>query len=174
MQGEPDASSFPSGGLRATLRSARLPPHGTLRRPAFILDGEAATFLCIPTAFSSWSGESLDKKIPLLKSMDALDGAVRRALKVFGVESQRVTASLGPEQEFFLIDQEFYYRRPDMMTSGRTLFGAKPPRGQELDDHYFGSIHDRVLAFMPVGRNGALPVGRAPKDPPQRGGAASV
>lgn len=147
VQGEPDASSFPSGGLRATFE-ARGYTAWDPTSPAFILEGETATFLCIPTAFSSWSGESLDKKIPLLKSMDALDRAVRRALALFGVESKRVTASLGPEQEFFLIDQEFYYRRPDMMTSGRTLFGAKPPRGQELDDHYFGSIHDRVLAFM--------------------------
>ena len=147
VQGEPDASSFPSGGLRATFE-ARGYTAWDPTSPAFILEGEAATFLCIPTAFSSWAGDSLDKKIPLLRSMDALDRAVRRALALFGEESGRVTASLGPEQEFFLIDQEFYYRRPDMMTAGRTLFGAEPPRGQELDDHYFGSIHDRVLAFM--------------------------
>lgn len=147
VQGEPDASSFPSGGLRATFE-ARGYTAWDPTSPAFILEGEAATFLCIPTAFSSWAGDSLDKKIPLLRSMDALDRAARRALELFGEESGRVTASLGPEQEFFLIDQEFYYRRPDMMTAGRTLFGAEPPRGQELDDHYFGSIHDRVLAFM--------------------------
>ncbi len=147
VQGEPDASSFPSGGLRATFE-ARGYTAWDPTSPAFILEGEAATFLCIPTAFSSWAGDSLDKKIPLLRSMDALDRATRRALRLFGEESRRVTASLGPEQEFFLIDQEFYYRRPDMMTAGRTLFGAEPPRGQELDDHYFGSIHDRVLAFM--------------------------
>jgi len=147
VQGEPDASSFPSGGLRATFE-ARGYTAWDPTSPAFILEGEAATFLCIPTAFSSWAGDSLDKKIPLLRSMDALDRAARRALALFGEESGRVTANLGPEQEFFLIDQEFYYRRPDMMTAGRTLFGAEPPRGQELDDHYFGSIHDRVLAFM--------------------------
>ncbi len=147
VQGEPDASSFPSGGLRATFE-ARGYTAWDPTSPAFILEGEAATFLCIPTAFSSWAGDSLDKKIPLLRSMDALDRAARRALRFFGEESGRITASLGPEQEFFLIDQEFYYRRPDMMTAGRTLFGAEPPRGQELDDHYFGSIHDRVLAFM--------------------------
>jgi len=147
VQGEPDASSFPSGGLRATFE-ARGYTAWDPTSPAFLLSGEAATYLCVPTAFSSWAGDSLDKKIPLLRSMDALDRVTRRALRLFGHEAKRVTASLGPEQEFFLIDQEFYYRRPDIMTSGRTLFGAKPPRGQELDDHYFGAIHDRVLAFM--------------------------
>ncbi len=147
VQGEPDASSFPSGGLRATFE-ARGYTAWDPTSPAFILGGETATFLCIPTAFSSWAGESLDAKIPLLRSMDALDRVTRRALKIFGVDAGRVTANLGPEQEFFLVDREFYYRRPDLMTSGRTLFGAKPPRGQELDDHYFGSIHERVLAYI--------------------------
>ena len=147
VQGEPDASSFPSGGLRATFE-ARGYTAWDPTSPAFILGGESATFLCIPTAFSSWAGDSLDAKIPLLRSMDALDRVTRRALKVFGVDSGRVTANLGPEQEFFLVDREFYYRRPDLMTSGRTLFGAKPPRGQELDDHYFGTIHERVLAYI--------------------------
>ena len=147
VQGEPDASSFPSGGLRATFE-ARGYTAWDPTSPAFLLEGEASTYLCIPTAFSSWAGDSLDKKIPLLRSIDALDRVARRALGLFGRRTKRVAASLGPEQEFFLIDQEFYYRRPDMMTSGRTLFGAKPPRGQELDDHYFGAIHDRVLAFM--------------------------
>lgn len=147
VQGEPDASSFPSGGLRATFE-ARGYTAWDPTSPAFLLEGEATTYLCIPTAFSSWAGDSLDKKIPLLRSIDALDRVARRALGLFGRDAKRVAASLGPEQEFFLIDQEFYYRRPDMMTSGRTLFGAKPPRGQELDDHYFGAIHDRVLAFM--------------------------
>ena len=147
VQGEPDASSFPSGGLRATFE-ARGYTAWDPTSPAFILGGETATYLCVPTAFSSWGGESLDAKIPLLRSMDALDRVTRRALKIFGVDAGRVTASLGPEQEFFLLDQEFYYRRPDLMTSGRTLFGAKPPRGQELDDHYFGSIHERVLACI--------------------------
>ena len=147
VQGEPDASSFPSGGLRATFE-ARGYTAWDPTSPAFLLEGEATTYLCIPTAFSSWAGDSLDKKIPLLRSIDALDRVARRALGLFGRDAKRVSASLGPEQEFFLIDQEFYYRRPDLMTSGRTLFGAKPPRGQELDDHYFGAIHDRVLAFM--------------------------
>jgi len=147
VQGEPDASSFPSGGLRATFE-ARGYTAWDPTSPAFILGGESATYLCIPTAFSSWAGESLDAKIPLLRSMDALDRVTRRALKIFGVEAGRVTASLGPEQEFFLVDREFFYRRPDLMTCGRSLFGAKPPRGQELDDHYFGSIHDRVMAYI--------------------------
>ena len=147
VQGEPDASSLPSGGLRAT-SEARGYTAWDPTSPAFILGGESASYLCIPTAFSSWAGDSLDAKIPLLRSIDALDRAARRALKLFGVEAGRVTASLGPEQEFFLVDREFYYRRPDLMTSGRTLFGAKPPRGQELDDHYFGTMHERVLAYI--------------------------
>ena len=147
IQGEPDASSFPSGGLRFT-HQARGYTAWDPTSPAFILEGESATFLCIPTAFVSWAGDSLDKKVPLLKSMDALDRVTRRALALFGEEAGRVTASLGPEQEFFLVDQEFYYRRPDLMNCGRTLFGAKPPKGQELDDHYFGSIHDRMLAYI--------------------------
>jgi glutamine synthetase len=147
VQGEPDASSFPSGGLRATFE-ARGYTAWDPTSPAFVLGGESATYLCIPTAFSSWAGDSLDAKIPLLRSIDALDRVTRRALKLFGVDAGRVTANLGPEQEFFLLDREFYYRRPDLMTSGRTLFGAKPPRGQELDDHYFGSIHERVLACI--------------------------
>ena len=147
VQGEPDASSLPSGGLRAT-SEARGYTAWDPTSPAFVLGGESASYLCIPTAFSSWAGDSLDAKIPLLRSIDALDRAARRALKVFGVEAGRVTANLGPEQEFFLVDREFYYRRPDLMTSGRTLFGAKPPRGQELDDHYFGTMHERVLAYI--------------------------
>ena len=147
VQGEPDASSFPSGGLRATFE-ARGYTAWDPTSPAFLMGGESATYLCIPTAFSSWAGDSLDAKIPLLRSIDALDRVTRRALKLFGVDAGRITASLGPEQEFFLLDREFYYRRPDLMTSGRTLFGAKPPRGQELDDHYFGSMHERVLACV--------------------------
>jgi glutamine synthetase len=147
IQGEPDASSFPSGGLRATFE-ARGYTAWDPTSPAFIVDGSGGSYLCIPTAFASWTGEALDKKIPLLRSMAALDAQARRALALFGVEASRVTATLGPEQEFFLIDQEFYYRRPDLLTSSRTLFGAKPPRGQELEDHYFGSIPDRVLAYM--------------------------
>jgi glutamine synthetase len=147
IQGEPDASSFPSGGLRATFE-ARGYTAWDPTSPAFIAESPSGCYLCIPTAFASWTGEALDKKIPLLRSMAALDAQARRALALFGVEAKRVTATLGPEQEFFLIDQEFYYRRPDLLTSGRTLFGARPPRGQELEDHYFGSIPDRVLAYM--------------------------
>ncbi|HYH81432.1 MAG TPA: glutamine synthetase III [Longimicrobium sp.] len=147
IQGEPDASSFPSGGLRATFE-ARGYTAWDPTSPAFIVETPAGCYLSIPTAFASWTGEALDTKIPLLRSMNALDQQARRALKLFGVETERVTATCGPEQEFFLVDQEFFYRRPDLVTTGRTLFGAKPPRGQELEDHYFGSIPDRVLAFM--------------------------
>jgi glutamine synthetase len=147
IQGEPDASSFPSGGLRATFE-ARGYTAWDPTSPAFIVETPAGCYLSIPTAFASWTGDALDVKIPLLRSIGALDRQARRALSLFGVEAGRVMATLGPEQEFFLIDQEFYYRRPDLVTTGRTLFGAKPPRGQELEDHYFGSIPDRVLAFM--------------------------
>ncbi|HEX7049293.1 MAG TPA: glutamine synthetase III [Longimicrobiales bacterium] len=147
IQGEPDASSFPSGGLRSTFE-ARGYTAWDPTSPAFIMDGPAGAYLAIPTAFASWTGDALDKKTPLLRSMHALDKQARRALRLFGVEDGPVSATLGPEQEFFLIDQEFYYRRPDLVTTGRTLFGAKPPRGQELEDHYFGSIPERVLAFM--------------------------
>ena len=147
IQGEPDASSFPSGGLRATFE-ARGYTAWDPTSPAFIVETPAGCYLSIPTAFASWTGDALDTKIPLLRSMAALDAQARRALKLFDVEVPRVTATCGPEQEFFLIDQEFFYRRPDLVTTGRTLVGAKPPRGQELEDHYFGSIPDRVLAFM--------------------------
>ena len=147
IQGEPDASSFPSGGLRATFE-ARGYTAWDPTSPAFLVETETGPFLSIPTAFSSWKGDSLDKKIPLLRSIDALEASVKRALALFDVEADRVWPSMGPEQEFFLIDQEFYFRRPDLYTSGRTLFGAKPARGQELDDHYFGSIPERVMAFM--------------------------
>jgi glutamine synthetase len=146
-QGEPDASSFPSGGLRSTFE-ARGYTAWDPTSPAFIVDGEGASCLAIPTAYASWAGHSLDQKTPLLRSMHALDIQARRALKLFGTQAKRVLATLGPEQEFFLIDQEFYFRRPDLVATGRTLFGAKPPRGQELEDHYFGSIPERVLAYM--------------------------
>jgi glutamine synthetase len=147
IQGEPDASSFPSGGLRATFE-ARGYTAWDPTSPAFIVESAAGCYLSIPTAFASWTGDALDQKIPLLRSISALDKQARRALKLFGVDTGRVMATCGPEQEFFLIDQEFFYRRPDLMTTGRTLFGAKPPRGQELEDHYFGSIPERVLSFM--------------------------
>ncbi|MGH7505852.1 MAG: glutamine synthetase III [Longimicrobiales bacterium] len=146
-QGEPDASSFPSGGLRATFE-ARGYTAWDPTSPAFLVESPGGCYLAIPTAFTSWAGDALDTKIPLLRSIDALDQQARRALGLFGVRTDRVMATVGPEQEFFLVDQEFYYRRPDLVTTGRTLFGAKPPRGQELEDHYFGTIPDRVLAFM--------------------------
>ncbi len=146
-QGEPDASSFPSGGLRATFE-ARGYTAWDPTSPAFIVESPGGCYLAIPTAFTSWTGEALDQKIPLLRSMHALDVQARRALKLFGDPEERVVATCGPEQEYFLIDQEFFYSRPDLVTTGRTLFGAKPPRGQELEDHYFGAIPDRVLACM--------------------------
>ncbi len=147
VQGEPDASSFPSGGLRATFE-ARGYTAWDPTSPAFIVEGPSGCYLAIPTAFASWAGDALDQKTPLLRSVHALSAQARRALKLFGVEAGQVSATLGPEQEFFLIDQEFYYRRPDLVTTGRTLFGAKPPRGQELEDHYFGTIPERVLCCM--------------------------
>jgi glutamine synthetase len=147
VQGEPDASSFPSGGLRATFE-ARGYTAWDASSPAFIMESSGGCYLAIPTAFASWTGEALDTKIPLLRSIQALDRQARRALELFGAPAERVRATLGPEQEYFLIDQEFYYRRPDLLACGRTLFGAKPPKGQELEDHYFGAIPERVLAFM--------------------------
>jgi glutamine synthetase len=147
IQGEPDASSFPSGGLRATFE-ARGYTAWDPTSPAFIVENPNGTYLCIPTAFASWTGEALDHKTPLLRSVEALDHSAKNALEVFGVQTKRVNSTVGCEQEYFLIDQEFYYRRPDLVTAGRTLVGAKPPKGHELDDHYFGSIPDRVLAFM--------------------------
>ncbi|HEX2165995.1 MAG TPA: glutamine synthetase III [Longimicrobiales bacterium] len=147
IQGEPDASSFPSGGLRATFE-ARGYTAWDPTSPAFLLEGPSGCYLAIPTAFTSWAGDALDTKIPLLRSNHALEVQVRRALKLFGVEPDRVNTTLGPEQEYFLVDQEFYYRRPDLVTTGRTLVGTKPPRGQELEDHYFGAIPERILSFM--------------------------
>jgi glutamine synthetase len=112
------------------------------------MENQNGSYLCIPTAFASWTGEALDHKTPLLRSNEALDKQAKRALKLFDVDAKRVSSTVGCEQEYFLVDQEFFYRRPDLMTTGRTLVGAKPPRGQELDDHYFGSIPERVLSFM--------------------------
>jgi glutamine synthetase len=148
IQGEPDASSFPTGGIRATFE-ARGYTAWDPTSPAFILENPNGAVLCIPTAFTSWTGEALDHKIPLLRSMDALSKSAVRALRLFGDSSaQRVFTTVGPEQEYFLIDQQFYFERPDLITTGRTLFGAKPPKGHELDDHYFGSIPERILAYM--------------------------
>ena len=148
IQGEPDASSFPSGGLRATFE-ARGYTAWDPTSPAYILENANGTTLCIPTAFCSWTGEALDKKTPLLRSMQALNKQAQRILKLFGHEDVGpVLASAGPEQEYFLIDRNFYFSRPDLVTCGRTLFGAKPPKGQEFEDHYFGAIPERVLACM--------------------------
>jgi len=148
IQGEPDASSFPTGGVRATFE-ARGYTAWDPTSPAFILENPNGSLLCIPTAFASWTGEALDAKIPLLRSMDALSRSAIKALRLLGdEESQRVFTTVGPEQEYFLVDEQYFFERPDLISTGRTLFGAKPPKGQELDDHYFGTIPERVLAFM--------------------------
>ena len=148
IQGEPDASSFPTGGIRATFE-ARGYTAWDPTSPAFILENPNGALLCIPTAFVSWTGEALDTKIPLLRSMDALSKSAIRALRLLGdEEATRVFTTVGPEQEYFLIDEQYYYERPDLLTTGRTLFGAKPPKGHELDEHYFGSIPERILAYM--------------------------
>ena len=143
IKGEPDASSFPSGGLRATFE-ARGYTAWDPTSYAFIKDAT----LCIPTAFCSYGGEALDKKTPLLRSMEALNTQALRILKLFGNDATRVNTTVGPEQEYFLVDKKYYDRRKDLIYTGRTLFGAKPPKGQELEDHYFGVIKPRVKAFM--------------------------
>ncbi|HMU28248.1 MAG TPA: glutamine synthetase III, partial [Solirubrobacterales bacterium] len=148
IQGEPDASSFPTGGIRATFE-ARGYTAWDPTSPAFLLDNPNGTLLCIPTAFASWTGEALDAKIPLLRSMDALSRSAVKALKLLGdEETSRVVTTVGPEQEYFLIDEQYFYARPDLVLTGRTLFGAQPAKGHELDDHYFGAIPERVLAYM--------------------------
>ncbi len=144
IKGEPDASSFPSGGLRATFE-ARGYTAWDATSPAFVKDGT----LCIPTAFASYTGEALDKKTPLLRSMDALNRQALRVLRVLGNKTtKRVTTTVGPEQEYFLIDKKMFDQREDLILTGRTLFGAKPPKGQELEDHYFGQLKERIRAFM--------------------------
>ena len=144
VQGEPDASSFPSGGLRATFE-ARGYTAWDPTSYAFIKDGS----LCIPTAFCSYSGEALDKKTPLLRSMETINKQALRILRLFGnTSATHVTTTVGPEQEYFLIDREIYQKRPDLISCGRTLFGARPAKGQELEDHYFGSIKQRVSNYM--------------------------
>ena len=148
IQGEPDASSFPTGGIRATFE-ARGYTAWDPTSPAFILENPNGSVLCIPTAFVSWTGEALDHKTPLLRSMDSLSTVALRALKLFGDKAAtRVFTTVGPEQEYFLIDEQYFYERPDLYTTGRTLVGAKPPKGHELDEHYFGTIPERVLACM--------------------------
>jgi glutamine synthetase len=148
VRGEPDASSFPTGGIRSTFE-ARGYTAWDPTSPAFILENPNGAVLCIPTAFTSWTGEALDMKIPLLRSMDALSNAAVDALRLFGEkDAEKVFTTCGNEQEYFLIDEAYYFARPDLVTTGRTLFGAQPPKGHELDDHYFGTIPERVLACM--------------------------
>jgi glutamine synthetase len=148
VKGEPDASSFPSGGIRATFE-ARGYTGWDPTSPAYIREAPNGATLVIPTVFVSWTGEALDKKAPLLKSMEALSNQALRILRLFGNdEAQKVFTTVGPEQEYFLIDKNFLFARPDLINCGRTLFGAKPPKGQELEDQYFGTIPERVLACM--------------------------
>ena len=148
VKGEPDASSFPSGGLRATFE-ARGYTAWDCTSPAFLKEDAAGVTLCIPTAFCSYTGEALDKKTPLLRSMQALDQQALRILRLFGnTTSKKVTPSVGPEQEYFLVDREKYLQRKDLIYAGRTLFGAMPPKGQEMEDHYFGTIRERVGGYM--------------------------
>jgi glutamine synthetase len=153
IQSEPDASSFPSGGMRTTFE-ARGYTAWDPSSPIFIIDGPNGKTLCIPSVFISYHGDALDNKTPLLRSMEVLSERALAILRLFGdTASVRVVPTLGPEQEYFLIDKAFYALRPDLVTAGRTLVGAKPPKGQELEDHYFGSIKDRILAFMQESEN---------------------
>ncbi len=148
LQGEPDASSFPSGGLRSTFE-ARGYTGWDITSPAYILENPNGNTLCIPTVFVSMTGEALDYKTPLLRSQQAMGAQAERILKLFGhTNFDNIVSFCGPEQEYFLVDRHFFLSRPDLINAGRTLFGAKPPKGQEFDDHYFGAIPDRVLAFM--------------------------
>jgi len=148
VQGEPDASSFPSGGLRATFE-ARGYTAWDPTSPAFILESPNGATLVIPTAFLSWTGEALDKKVPLLRSMEALSRQALRVLRLFGNKSaKRVITTCGVEQEYFLIDRNYHLLRPDLLNAGRSVFGASPPKGQELEDQYFGTIPERVIAYM--------------------------
>ena len=148
IKGEPDASSFPSGGLRATFE-ARGYTAWDVTSPAFLKQDPTGTTLCIPTAFIGYYGHALDKKVPLLRSMDALNKQALRVLKALGnANSKRVLTTVGPEQEYFLVDQEYFAKRTDLMLTGRTVFGSMPAKGQELEDHYFGAIKERVASFM--------------------------
>src|SRR5213083_2087239 len=147
VRGEPDASSFPSGGMRSTFEARGYTAWDPTSPPWLLKSGNSTT-LVIPTAFVSWTGEALDKKTPLLRSMEALSKQAVRVLKLFGATAERVVTTCGPEQEYFLIDRYFYLSRPVLINAGRTLFGAKPPKGQEMEDQYFGAIADRAMAFM--------------------------
>lgn len=148
IKGEPDASSFPSGGLRATFE-ARGYTAWDCTSPAYVREDAAGAILCIPTAFCSYTGEALDQKTPLMRSMEAINEQALRLLRLFGnTTSKRVAPSVGPEQEYFLVDKQKYLQRKDLVFTGRTLFGAMPPKGQELDDHYFGTIRQRIASYM--------------------------
>ncbi len=148
IQGEPDASSFPSGGIRATFE-ARGYTAWDPTSPVFLVDAVNGRTLCIPTAFCSYNGQALDEKTPLLRSLEALSKQAVRLCRLMGSGGvRRVVSTVGPEQEYFLIDRRFYWLRPDLINAGRSLFGARPPKGQEMEDHYFGSIRPRILAFM--------------------------
>ncbi len=148
IKGEPDASSFPSGGLRATFE-ARGYTAWDCTSPAFLREDAAGVTLCIPTAFCSYTGEALDMKTPLLRSMEAISKQAVRVLKLFGHDDvKKVSTSVGPEQEYFIVDRDKYLKRDDLIFAGRTLFGAMPPKGQELEDHYFGSIKERIASYM--------------------------
>jgi glutamine synthetase len=158
IKGEPDASSFPSGGMRSTFEARGYTAWDPTSPPWLHIAGNSAT-LVIPTAFVSWTGEALDKKTPLLRSMEAVSTQAVRVLKLFGSTAERVFATCGPEQEYFLIDRNFYFARPDLINAGRTLFGAQPPKGQEMEDQYFGSIPERVLACMAEAESELFKVG---------------
>ena len=148
IKGEPDASSFPSGGLRATFE-ARGYTAWDCTSPAFVRQDAAGATLCIPTAFCSYTGEALDQKTPLLRSMEAINKESLRLIRLFGnTTSKKVTPSVGAEQEYFLVDAKKFMERKDLIYTGRTLFGAMPPKGQELDDHYFGTIRQKIAAYM--------------------------
>jgi len=147
ITGEPDASLFPSGGLRATFE-ARGYTAWDISSPAFLKEDEGGLTLCVPTAFCSYTGEALDKKTPLLRSMEALSRQAVRVLKLLGKNVERVVTTVGAEQEYFLIDRKYFELRPDLIYTGRTLFGAMPPKGQEMEDHYFGAIKERIAGFM--------------------------
>ena len=164
IKGEPDASSFPSGGLRATFE-ARGYTAWDCTSPAFVREDATGATLCIPTAFCSYTGEALDQKTPLLRSMDAINEQALRILKLFGnTTSKKVTPSVGAEQEYFIVDRDKYLQRKDLIFSGRTLFGAMPPKGQELDDHYFGAIRERIGALHEGCQQGTLENGCFSKD----------
>ena len=174
IKGEPDASSFPSGGLRATFE-ARGYTAWDCTSPAFVRKDAAGAILCIPTAFCSYTGEALDEKTPLLRSMEAINKESIRLLRLFGnTTSKKVTPSVGPEQEYFLVDAKKFLQRKDLIYTGRTLFGAMPPKGQELDDHYFGTIRQRCCFLYERCQRRIMETRRCSKDTAQRSGTCTA